>query len=320
MEAPICLFTYNRLIETKQSIAALANNYLAPQSDLIIFSDGPKNEAAKPKVNAVRNYLATVDGFKSVSVIESAENRGLAGSVIHGVNQVLEKYGKVIVLEDDLITSPNFLNFMNQALDYYAAKPKIFSISGYGHKLELQPRYQYDVYLRGRNSSWGWATWLDRWETIDWEIKDWDNFRENKNLIKSFNANGSDLFKMLKESMEGKNSSWAIRFGYNQFKQKKLTVCPVLSKVSNNGFSDDATHTKSSYNRHKIYFDQTGQTNFVFTDDFRLNPSINEQLAGYNSISSRIKTKVFSYPILNKMIKQNGNVETAHQSPWERKR
>ena len=149
MTTPICLFTYNRLHETKQTVKALKENFLAMESDLFVFSDGPKNDAGRLKVEAVRQFLTSVNGFKSVKVFESEQNKGLANSIISGVSQIIQKYGKVIVLEDDLITSTNFLNFMNQALDYYASKEKIFSISGFGHKVGLPADYPYDVFLRG---------------------------------------------------------------------------------------------------------------------------------------------------------------------------
>ncbi len=314
MLAPICLFTYNRLSETKQTVEALKNNFLASESDLFIISDGAKNPENEIKVNTVRNYIRQIDGFKSVEIIESKENLGLAKSIIDGVSDVINKYKKVIVLEDDLITSTNFLTFMNQCLDYYEKEDKIFSISGFGHKIKLPDDYHYDVFLRGRNYSWGWATWLDRWQTIDWEIKDWDTFKNNKSEIKSFNGHGSDLFKLLKGSIEGKNNSWAIRFGYNQFKQGKFTIVPYLSKIRNDGYGTDATHCKTSYNRHLIRFDQTDKTNFLFTDDMRLIPEINRQLLEYNNIRSRLKTKIFSALIEKNLMKNRSSVEYVHNS------
>src|SRR5690554_1406763 len=117
--APICLFTYNRFEETIKTIEALQRNHLASQSQLFIFSDGWKKEKDKDKIIQVRNYLDSVRGFEKVTVIHSEKNNGLAESIIKGVTETLSRYDHVIVLEDDLITTPNFLDFMNQALDYY---------------------------------------------------------------------------------------------------------------------------------------------------------------------------------------------------------
>lgn len=309
MLAPVCLFTYNRPHETRKTIEALQQNYLALESELFIFSDGPKNDTVVSKVNEVREFIRNVKGFKSVTFFESKQNSGLSKSIIEGVSKVIENFGKVIVLEDDLITSPNFLDFMNQALNYYTEKSNIFSISGYGHKIKLPSGYEYDVLLRGRPYSWGWATWIDRWETVDWEIKDWDNFKNDRKQIKAFISHGSDLYGLLDASMAGKISSWAIRFAYNQFKQQKLTVCPYLSKIKNEGFDESATHCKTTYNRHKIFFDLTGKRVFNFTDELSLNHFINNQLVAYNNITSRIKSKILTFLIKKKIISNISEVE-----------
>ncbi|MGS0525317.1 hypothetical protein ACU8V7_09110 [Zobellia nedashkovskayae] len=149
MFAPICLFTYNRLSETRQTVEALQKNYLAKDSNLFIFSDGPKNESSSHKVNAVREYLKSIDGFKSITIYESIENKGLANSIISGVTQVIEKYGKVIVVEDDLVLSENFLSFMNKSLTYYKTIPKVFSISGFCLKITAPKKFQYDMFFLG---------------------------------------------------------------------------------------------------------------------------------------------------------------------------
>jgi hypothetical protein len=292
--APICLFVYKRLDVTQQTIEALQKNFLASESDLFIFSDGAINENATEKINQVREYVKTITGFKSVTIFESETNKGLANSIISGVTQIIEQHGKVIVVEDDLITSRNFLDFMNQALIYYHEKETIFSVSGFGHKLVLPKNYNYDIYLRGRPSSWGWATWQNRWTTVDWKVSDWEIFRHNTKMIKAFKAQGSDMFKMLENSMSNVNNSWAIRFAYNQFKQNKLTISPVESKVRNIGFGDTATHCKTQYNRHKINFDLSEKRNFIWKDDLFLESAINKQLIANNSFSSRIKSKLIN--------------------------
>ncbi len=153
--APVCLFTYNRLIQTVKTIEALKANYLASDTDLIMFSDGGKDNETKLKVNEVREYLKKVTGFKSITIYKAQFNKGLAHSIIDGVTQEIEKYGKVIVLEDDLVTTPNFLDYMNQALNFYEYNDKLISICAYGLKIEKPIDYQNDFYLYGRSSSWG---------------------------------------------------------------------------------------------------------------------------------------------------------------------
>ena len=180
--SPILLFVYNRLEHAKKTIEALKNNYLAKESELIIFSDGPKKEKDKNNVEKVRNVIKNIEGFKNVEIKISENNKGLANSIISGVTEIINKSEKVIVLEDDLITHPYFLTYMNEALDYYKNNNKIWSISGYCPPIEIPNNYYNDIFLSPRASSWGWGTWKNRWDLNDWEIKDFDNFIKNKKI------------------------------------------------------------------------------------------------------------------------------------------
>ena len=307
MLAPICLFTYNRLSETRLTIEALKNNYLASESNLFIFSDGPRNENVLQKVEEVRQYLKTVEGFKSVNIYEAIENKGLANSIISGVSKIIKEYGNAIVVEDDLITSPNFLDFMNNSLNYYKNNNSVFSISGFSVKVKIPKEYSYDIYFWGRAHSWGWATWADRWSTIDWEIKDYALFKNNRKLQRSFNKYGSDLSKMLISAKTGKVDSWYILFNYNQFKQKRVTVYPILSKVNNNGFMTDATHT-DSYNRIRIDFDKSSKTKFELPEIIEFNNDISRQVYKYKSLSFRITGKLLTIIMKLGLISQRKTV------------
>ncbi len=135
--SPIVLFTYKRLGTLKKTIAALSVNSLAASSDLIVYSDGSKSSNDDVIIAEIRGYLKTITGFKTITIHESPTNKGLANSIIGGVTDVIEQYGKVIVLEDDLIVSQNFLAFMNEALDFYEQNNEVFSVSGYGLKVAL---------------------------------------------------------------------------------------------------------------------------------------------------------------------------------------
>ncbi len=264
--APVCFFVYNRLSETKQSIEALSANFLALKSDLIVFSDGPKNAADEIKVNAVRDYLKRIKGFKSILIVESETNAGLANSIITGVNKVINKYGRVIVLEDDLVSSRNFLNFMNQALDFFESKNKICSISGFSFNFPYLNHYSHDYYFGLRSSSWGWATWLDRWSEIDWDLKDYSEFKSSFFKKRQFRRGGSDLPGMLNDQMTGRINSWAIRFCYHQYKHNQLTVIPSISKIQSIGFTSDATHTHFANRRFIIRLDNGEKIKFTFTN------------------------------------------------------
>lgn len=240
---PIVIFTFNRLDHIKKTISALAKNYLASDSELYIFSDGPRNSDEKIKVDEVRKYLKSIEGFKKVIIIESEKNKGLARSIIDGVTEVINKYGRIIVLEDDLVTSRYFIEYMNEALALYEDRKDIWSISGYTPNVKIPNDYEDEVYLIRRGASWGWATWKDRWELNDWEIKDYKEFKKDRNRIKAFNTAGSDMSPMLNDQMEGRINSWAIRWGYNQFKRDMWTVYPINSLVKNIGNDLSGTHT-----------------------------------------------------------------------------
>jgi hypothetical protein len=243
MLAPICLFTYNRLEETKHTVEALKNNYLAKESDLFIFSDGPKHKNGISKIEDVREYIKRIDGFKSVTIIESKENKGLANSIIGGVTHIINKYEKVIVLEDDLITSPNFLDFMNQALDFYNNIENIQSINGFSLKINTSP-INGDIYFQLRPFPWGWATWKKYWDVSIFNIdKIKKIIEDNFKILKIYNdVCGNDMETMLKASISGKNNSWYVRWVFDHFINKRYSVFPIYSKVQNIGFADNATH------------------------------------------------------------------------------
>ena len=162
MLAPIVLFTFNRLVHTQKTIETLSNSELASQSHLFIYSDQARYSQDIEAVKSVREYLDQVSGFKKITKVYQDENIGLANSIIGGVSDVFNEYERVIVLEDDLETSPTFLRFMNQALDFYSPE-QVWSIGGYSPRIQMPKDYKYDTYLAYRNCSWGSATWKQNW-------------------------------------------------------------------------------------------------------------------------------------------------------------
>jgi hypothetical protein len=288
MLAPIVIFAFNRPEALQKLLDSLRMNPFYEESDKYIFIDGPRCEEDKAKVDEVVTIARKVASNISISSV----NRGLGNSIIAGVSTIIAEYGKAIVLEDDLICAPNFLSYMNQALDFYENDNKIISICGYGLKIKRPRGYVGDVYLLGRSSSWGWATWKDRWEQIDWDIQDWNEFSSNKQMRRAFNKNGSDMYSMLKGYMEGKNHSWAIRFCYNQFKLGKYSICPFISKVDNIGFGEEATNCKQRYSRFKVNMDIAHSHEFLFEKDIESNKRIEKLCYRYHSITLRLYSKI----------------------------
>lgn len=229
--APVIIFAFNRLDALINVITSLLLNEEAQESDLFVFVDGAREGKVGERelVCSVCRYIENIVGFKSVNYTFSETNKGLGNSVIKGVTEVINRYGKAIVLEDDLILAPNFLFFMNQGLDKYKEEKSVFSICGYSNKVKVPKDYSYDTYFCTRSSSWGWATWADRWNSVDWELENFDKYHI---LKKEFNRwGGSDCWKMLNDWKCGRNKSWAIRFCFAQFLQKKVSLFPVTSKV-----------------------------------------------------------------------------------------
>ncbi|HOO91702.1 MAG TPA: hypothetical protein PLA74_12835 [Syntrophales bacterium] len=247
--ASIVLFVYNRPWHTRTTIEALRKNDLADKSDLFIFSDGPKGDNDTGHVFEVREYIRSITGFKSIQIMVHKENHGLANSVIAGVTEVIKNNGRTIVLEDDLVTSPYFLHFMNSALRFYQDTENVFTICGYNYPPSLVkiPRdYPHDVFFSYRNSSWGWATWKDRWLKADWQVSDYSSFKEDRCKQKSFNRGGDDLSDMLIDQKEGRIDSWAIRWTYTHFVHNALALWPVHSFVNNIGHDNSGTHSKKT--------------------------------------------------------------------------
>ena len=199
--APVVLFCYNRLDTLSQTVDALKKNFLARDSELYIFSEAAKNNSDIIEVDKVRAYVKTIAGFKLVTVYEATENKGLANSIIYGVSKIFKEHNELIVLEDDLVTSPNFLNYMNDSLTRFKENQSVFSISGYS--FNLRTNFQSEFYFLNRGWSWGWATWKNRWEKTDWNVSDYESFSFDRESQRQFAKGGSDLNQMLKKQMKG---------------------------------------------------------------------------------------------------------------------
>jgi hypothetical protein len=246
MLAPVVVFVYARPEHTIQTIESLAKNVWANETEVYIYSDAARNKKDQQNVELVREYIDTLEKrnlFKSLHIIKSDANNGLARSVISGVTEIIEKHGKVIVVEDDLVSAPDFLQFMNDALDFYNDDNRIWSICGYTFKMKIPSDYKHDIYLSYRGGSWGWATWKDRWEKVDWDVNDYPLFKNNRKLRALFNRGGRDMANMLDDQIHGRIDSWAVRWCYAQSKLDMLTVYPVISRIKNIGLDGTGTHS-----------------------------------------------------------------------------
>ena len=245
--APIVMFVYNRADHFLKTYEALSKCVGAAESELYIFSDGPRAEKDVQKVEEVREAARNAvkeQKFQKVSLIESKVNRGLAASVIAGVTEVLEKYGRVIVVEDDCMPSPYFLTFMNQCLTEYEKEKQVGSIAGFTPAISFPQGFQDDVFFAYRSCSWGWATWKDKWNNVDWELKQMSEFYKHPQLIRRLNSNGMDRFIRLYRQTKGNGSSWSVRFGAHLVRNNWLTVYPRYSYIQNIGCDASGVHSR----------------------------------------------------------------------------
>lgn len=238
--APILLFVYNRPEHVRRNIQALLKNELAAESELFIYSDAAKDETSQATVKEVRAFIRSIQGFKKITITERAENWGLARSIIDGVTTLINRYGRVIVLEDDLVVAPHFLQFMNDALETYRDEERVGHIQAcdFTHDPSLP-----DTFLIKWTGSWGWGTWDRAWKHFNADGKALLTELESRKLTYTFDFNGKYGYtRMLRRQIEGKNNSWAIRWNASLFLKDILSLNVGKSLVQNEGFDGSGTN------------------------------------------------------------------------------
>lgn len=267
--APIVLFTYNRPWHTKQTIEALQKNELAKESELFIFSDGGKDEASWVKVNEVREYLKTINGFKKVILTFQDKNIGLADSIISGVTKIVNQYGKIIVLEDDIVTSQYFLKFMNDALNFYEKEEKVWHISGYVPKINFGTN---DNYFFNRTMyCWGWATWINNWAHFSRDIYKIDIELISQETIHKLNLDGANnsVYNQFVKNKINEIKTWAVFWYINIFLNKGLCLIPTNSFTQNIGNDGSGTNCgiTDNYNTHLVSSYKISFSNIVLEQE-----------------------------------------------------
>ena len=242
--APITMFVFNRLQHTRQAVEALANNELAADSDLFVYSDGPRSETDEEHVESVRNYFKSISGFKSVTVVERKTNLGCAQSIISGVSEVVSRCGRIIVVEDDIVTSPHFLRFMNEALEFYRNEEQVACIHGYLYP--VGGKLPETFFLKGADI-WGWATWKRGWDLFEPDAQKLLEELNSRNVTGEFDFDGSfDFTGMLKAQIEGRLDTWDVQWYASAFLRDKLTLYPGKSLVKNSGNDCSGTHSNKT--------------------------------------------------------------------------
>ncbi len=292
---PIALFCHKRLDTLKKCINALVKCPESCISELIIFSDAAASEKVANKVIAVREYIATITGFNSIKIISREMNLGVDYNLIDGLTYMKNEYDQFIVVEDDLIVEPNFITYLNEALEFYRENKNIHTISAFNWIENIPHDYPYDIYFTKRFWPWGWATWSDRMKNIDWEIEDKKEFLNSKRTQTEFNKWGSDRSMMLTNVIKGEIRTWDIQLDYHFFKENASHVFPVKSLVDNIGYNPkDASHT-FVYNRYKTSKRLKKINQFNFPSILEYNSEICKLFVQKNSIKARMVSRIFRY-------------------------
>ncbi|HET8828175.1 MAG TPA: glycosyltransferase family A protein [Pelobium sp.] len=240
--APLALFVYNRPHHTRQTIESLKANHLAPETEFFIFADGAKSDKDEEAIKQVADYIATVDGFKSVTIVKQEKNLGLANSIINGVTQLSESHGKFIVFEDDLICSKHTLTYLNEALERYQDEEEVYHVCSYMYPIKLSDGLPETFFYRASHSL-GWASWKRAWDKFNPDIDHLiSQFDEQK--IKDFTFDGKmNFWKQMNDFKNGKNNSWAIRWYASVFLNNGLALNVTRSLINNIGHDGSGVHS-----------------------------------------------------------------------------
>lgn len=284
----LAIFAYRRPKALQACLASLSACAGADALDATVFVDGPADASEDTLVEETARAAAASGVFRTLEVCRSDRHLGLGASVIRGISRVLETHPSVIVIEDDLKVQPGFLRFVLDGLERYADDKRVFSVCGYTNRVRIPEGYGSDAYFGPRSSSWGWATWKDRWDSVDWNPTpaDWAKYR------RAFAAwGGSDCPVLLRDWLEGRNASWAIRFCFSQFLQGKLSLFPVKSLVDASGEFDGTGTNCLRYNRFRFDLnDRPGP--FRYPDAAEVVPAIRRSALRYHSVPLRAWTRL----------------------------
>ena len=263
--APVVVYTYDRLIHLKRTIEALKKNHLANHTDLFIVSDGPRNINSKSKIDKIREYGDSITGFNSVNRIYRDKNLGAFESIRSAEHAVISDYGTIISMEDDIVTSENYLDFMNSGLSYFKDVNNIITISGYCHPIKINN--DYDSWMNMWHCPWGYATWKNKYLLIDKEnnpyLKIKKDYRANKKILKY----GNFVEDVLISDFEGKIAALDARICGEMLLRDWYTVMPSVSKVRNIGCDGSGLHSEAT-NKFDVHIDSGLQRNFSFSNSF----------------------------------------------------
>lgn len=303
--APIGVITYSRINHLKQTIEALQKNILAKESELYIFSDAPQ-KGDEGIVAKVREYIHTINGFKEVHIVERKTN-GRVANGRGGIKQLLDEYGRTIFMEDDIVTAPGFLQFMNDGLEFYKHDDRILSITGYCPPFKIPKECKEEVFILQRFSAWGFSTWKEKFNPFGFELKQHgiDGFLKDKQAIRNFQANGEDMYQMLLLEYNNGIDALDVKLMYYEYKYNMYTLFPSKSLVQNIGHDGSGVHCGVN---NKFYHDDLWNKidNFKFVKDIQVDERIRKtnyklRRLGFKDKVVNFTKQIGIYPLLRKI-------------------
>lgn len=289
--APIGLSVYTRIEHLKKTIYALQNNHLASESLLYVFSDGPK-PGDEVKVQEIRNYIKRAKGFKHIEIFERKSNNRVFNNR-NGIKTLLDEYGKMIYLEEDILTAPNFLKFINNGLHLFEDRHDIFAICGYSPPVDFSGFYNHPTYLSPRFSAWGFGIWKSTFEQIVYDRNEFKVFLSNTKNIKQLSKNGKDLPSLLKRDANGEIDALDVKIFYTQLKYNLFTIAPTISLTNNIGHDGTGTHCGKTNKFDAVL--PTDPYDILFDENICINKTIVQMLYEFrNSIAPPLSTRILN--------------------------
>ena len=305
MKIATILFTYNRSYHTKQVINGLKENSVLPEK-LYIFQDGRKEKDTDYEWNKVNKMIHSID-WCNKEVIVSKSNKGLAASIVSGIDYAFKEYDAVIILEDDCVPAPNFIRFMTQCFEKYRDEKKIYSVSGYSWPIDL-PEADSDIYFCGRTSSWGWGTWKDRWRGYKKDYMLYKRLKQTETGSLNLAMWGRDVEDALTGKVTGRNDVWGLFWVLRVIAQEGLCINPYKSLIDNIGMDGTGVHCDVT-NYYAVEIERNIKEDFCLIDDIKILDEVKEAFAAlfgsYTAVNKlgKEKEKIIVYGLGNLFIR-----------------
>jgi hypothetical protein len=303
-KTPVALFTYNRPDHTGRLLDSLSRCHRLDEIQLTIYCDGAKSEADRASVEASRTLVQSRAALFKAELVERPEHLGLAKSIVAGVSDLCRAYGRVIVVEDDLVLSPDFIDYMLQALDRYQDAPQVYQVSGFMFPIDLPATT--DAIFLPLTTTWGWATWARAWQRFEWQPTGILDALDDPAVQRQFDLKGTYPYTaMLRDRLAGRNDSWGILWWWTVFQKRGIVLYPKESLVVNEGFDGSGVHCGNRTNSGNRAYSVGREMNrpFLFPSDMTTDEVVLGEVIKHMGMKVGSTGRVFGRQLLSKLAK-----------------